>query len=536
MVAVPQQPTAGAPDDTDLLSFYPADGSAPKTRELKGGLLPWLKRTLAGRDEDFYGSFQNASAFLAAGTLERRGEWSIANVAAGAPDVDDDILLSQIVDGNYTVCFSTRMRSDPDNNVWALAARTTAADFPVGRKIVGRVPGVASRYATMTLTAAGTVVGAGDAEYVYAAATIDEVGDLFDHDDWNVFSEVVPPDIGIDSALIRSLGSLWDRMLVTLEGTASILKRARQIIQGNNETQTLSVTRVAGNPAAAGEIYLGNLANGIGQLLFWPPSATKDGTAFELEDLREYQSGDFLSYGGLEWEIGAQPWVTFQGSILTATVMLADGYVYDAADVPALNAAADFVLEGRDIHLGLVVAAILKRAANNLGGKGGAAGKIWAYLSSDTDATWRRLLDVLKADADTAAKRGDYHAALGPSAKVLVNGASTQISKNWTQVDLGAAEDYGDYSILAVTLKEQADRKDTTTAWFSTSRIAALDAASVAGQTWYDNARDPYIEPATSDIAGGKIILGKGAAGRYVMLAHDKNAAENYDLTIEGIR
>ena len=93
-------------------------------------------------------------------------------------------------------------------------------------------------------------------------------------------------------------------------------------------------------------------------------------------------------------------------------MLLAGGYVYDANDVPALNATADFVLDGRDIHLGLVIVAILKRAAANIGGKGGAAGKVWAYLSSNSNATWRRLLDVLKADADTAAKKADYRAAL----------------------------------------------------------------------------------------------------------------------------
>ena len=136
---------------------------------------------------------------------------------------------------------------------------------------------------------------------------------------------------------------------------------------------------------------------------------------FDVEDLREFKSGDFLSYGGLEWEIGDTPWVKFgigQTSLLTASVMLADGYVYDAADVPALNATADFVLEGRDIHLGLVITAILKRAANNLAGKGGAAGAVWAYVSGATDATWRSLLVVLKADADTNAKRAAYRAAL----------------------------------------------------------------------------------------------------------------------------
>ena len=290
-----------------------------------------------------------------------------------------------------------------------------------------------TNYAKLTLTAGGTLVGQGNGAYIYAPVAVDETGDLYDGADWNRFSETVPPDVAVDSSLIKSLGSLWDRMLVVLEATGSILKRARQIIQGTNEKQTLSVTRVNATPTGPGEIWLGNVQNGTGQALLWPPAATKDGTAFEIEDLREFKAGDFLSYGGLEWEIGDTPWTTFQGSVLQANVVLAEGYVYDANDVPALNAVADFVLEGRDIHLGLVVAAILKRAANNLGGKGGAAGKVWGYLSSATNATWRRLLDVLRADADTAAKKADYAAA-------LATGRLQKSVAGITELTLGASE------------------------------------------------------------------------------------------------
>ena len=48
----------------------------------------------------------------------------------------------------------------------------------------------------------------------------------------------------------------------------------------------------------------------------------------------------------------------------------------------------------------------------NIAGAGGAAGKAWGWVSGATDAAWRRLLDILKADAGTAAKKASYRAAL----------------------------------------------------------------------------------------------------------------------------
>ena len=67
---------------------------------------------------------------------------------------------------------------------------------------------------------------------------------------------------------------------------------------------------------------------------------------------------------------------------------------------------------GEDAHRFEFGLPVFLAAAVNLFGAGGAAGKLWAYVSSATNATWRRLLDVLKADAGTAAKRADYQAAL----------------------------------------------------------------------------------------------------------------------------
>ena len=139
MPAIPQQPTAGAPAPTDLAASYPPAPSMdpPKTRTWAAV----LRGLLAGREEDFWGSFQPASAFLAAGVVDRRGLWTLATNSAGAPTAQDSANLRDVADGDYTLCVSTTMRSDPDNNVWALEAAKGEAGYPLGRIIYGHVPG-----------------------------------------------------------------------------------------------------------------------------------------------------------------------------------------------------------------------------------------------------------------------------------------------------------------------------------------------------------------------------------------------------------
>ena len=406
-----------------------------------------LKGLLKGRETDQFSSYDNAlfgGGYWPGGfcLFDRNAEPTDDTDAIGQPD---------IASGSGVIAWGD-LRDDSDPDAAFTPEALVAARWPAGKVIylVPWHPFAAGVELAVTLTTAAQKSGAGNGERLWAEAnwvltgaiSPNEVGDYFR------WSEYSAGDVAVDSAVITALAPLLSRLralpnfaaahasslagyltaspapsgraalmtaLVTaFEGmSAALLKRLRLLWQGNNESQTLTATRVEVTPSAAGQLYIASPNHGFGQLLFWPPATLKDGTTpFSLADLKEFQSGDFLDFGAVRWEIGDTPWQTFQNSVLTASVMLADGYTFDAADLPAVNAAADFRLEGRDLHIGLVVAAILKRAAVNLGGKGGAAGKVWAYLSSGTNATWRRLLDVLKADADTAAKRADYRAAL----------------------------------------------------------------------------------------------------------------------------
>ena len=225
-----------------------------------------------------------------------------------------------------------------------------------------------------------------------------------------------------------------------LEGlSASLLARVRRLVQGNNETITLRVKRVNGTPAAAGEFSLDGLSDGVGQVLLYPPTTEKGGSPITVGEIKEFQSGDFVDYNGIEWELGATPWDTFAGNVVQASMQLAPGYTYDANDLPAVNAFADLELEGRDIHLGLVVRQILKRVGVNLGGKGGTQGQYWRRNATDSDAGWGDLPDHTDAENTVpfaAAFRDTYSRTWGSILNNATNGEA--IISNGNTVPQGA--------------------------------------------------------------------------------------------------
>ena len=400
---------------------------------------------LEGHEDDSYaGSYDEG--LLQATQLDKRFAWAVASTDGSAAPAQADIYneAEDIVAGARTLIVgATQFATIPDEySDWPpTPTKALTADLVAAlRNVHSASPPDKANYPIFVPSGVATKVGAGNGAYFWIPVTITIHGSLAsipgeegaassaNGNVWRLSAEE-PSTLEIDLPYqaignppwaLRTLALLpaaaWQNVVAGLESlTGSWLKRLRLLVQGNNESQTLRIKRVAVNPTAAGEISLANLNNGIGQLILWPPATTKDGTPFDVDDLKEYKSSDFLSYGSLEWVIGDTPWIKFgigNTQLLTASVFLADGYTYNAADLPALDAYADFVLEGRDIHLGLVIPAILKRSSPNIGGNGGAAGRLWAYLTSATDATWRRLLDVLKADADNAAKKADYQAAL----------------------------------------------------------------------------------------------------------------------------
>ena len=157
------------------------------------------------------------------------------------------------------------------------------------------------------------------------------------------------------------------------------------------------------------------------------------------------------------------------------------------ADGEAIKVVLQSALVDRDEF----VEAVFGASETNVAGRAGAAGKIWAYLSSATNAGWRRLLDVLKADADTAAKKADYRAALatGRVEIDIAGGAAVALT------DANAAS-----SALRLTGVRTAD-----------AVLSVPDAAAGVLQIEHDATGDYMVSvKAASQAAGAAVRLERG--------------------------
>ena len=131
---------------------------------------------LVGKETDRYASY--GSAFLAASY--RRGAFTLYNQSSGAPQNANEIGQPDIANGDVVMAVSTFLRTDrdPDNLVWA--DENTVADYPSGRVLEVSIWNRPAASYTATLTGAGTLVGAGDAAYIWFPCTLSGVTDATD--------------------------------------------------------------------------------------------------------------------------------------------------------------------------------------------------------------------------------------------------------------------------------------------------------------------------------------------------------------------
>ena len=148
--------------------------------DLDDKLAAYVQKTdLEGHESDRYASYTNA--FIAA-SGDRRGSISLFNTDTGPPTDANAVRQPDIADRatNGIIAFGATLRTDRDPNNLVWADTNVPGHYVSGQKIVVSVWNKPEARVVVTLTSGGTLVDTGNAAYIWAYATWDEVEDIPD--------------------------------------------------------------------------------------------------------------------------------------------------------------------------------------------------------------------------------------------------------------------------------------------------------------------------------------------------------------------
>lgn len=354
------------------------------------------REALEGHESDLFADYQPASSFLDAGTTYRTAGWTMATNTTGAPTASDSQNSGEIDTGAATIAFAQlRTDSNPDS-AYTLGPALSAADYPRGtvRHISPWDPYDPDSHLRVTWTSNSTLVGTGDAAYLWATVDVVEVGNIENDSDYFRISENVPSGLDVDLPYTAIANPPWvradvdeqdgapDFLYVQVGGAAKRqdFADARRHIAGHI---SLGSYEVASNvPSTAGQVYLAAENGGRRQVnVTW---ATSD-----LEtDLATYLvSGQVLRIGELEG--------TILGSNATKNTVPNGGYQFQIGNIsgvlPSVGSTVDLVAEGQDVHphgVGLPSACVVGQiflltqvsGSNALGLYACLAANVWTHI------------------------------------------------------------------------------------------------------------------------------------------------------------
>ena len=161
---------------------------------------------IVGKETDRYASYNNALI----GSGYRTGDWCLFNQATAPTDDTNAVRQPDIADrnANGVVVFGQTLRTDRNPNNFVAAPASAATDYKSGDVIYASIWNKPDARIAITLTSGGTLVGTGDAAYIWATATWDEIGeipasDVVDYGDYFKIAKEEPTQtiIGITKAM-----------------------------------------------------------------------------------------------------------------------------------------------------------------------------------------------------------------------------------------------------------------------------------------------------------------------------------------------
>ena len=321
-------------------------------RNVKGAPELVERTDLEGNESDLFASWQPASAFLTSGTTYRSGAWGLASNTTGAPTAADDVRENAIAAGAGTIFFG-RLRTDSDGDAsYTLGPALSAADYPSGTilHISNWDPYDPDNHIRVTWSSDSTLVGTGDAAYLWATVSIAEVGDVggwgASHGGYYRLSSEVPSGLDVDLPYTAIGNAPW----VRTDGS-NVTPELVEAIQGSNEDEDLGTfTRVA-----LGQEQSGDNRFGVGGAL-----------VFSVAEDANYQSATSDTNDAKLWRAAKErAWVRFGNGWEIEIVSLSARYIgtgraqYSigtwnviAGTAPGLNSTTSVTIIGEDVHRG----------------------------------------------------------------------------------------------------------------------------------------------------------------------------------------
>ena len=429
-----------------------------------------FRTDLEGHDTDKYASYNNA--LIGAGY--RSGDFCLFT-GTTQPTNARAIGQPSIASGSGVVAFG-RLRTDKDPNVLVWDVVPAASDYPNGRVIHATVEGKNPGHVRITLTSAGTLVGTGDAAYVWAQASWVEIGDVGPQDegDWWKLSEFVPSglDVRIPWTDIVDAPDFLEKSGAGAGTTAVTQESLLPVRAANGEYEDKSVAHMGDHIRpqltaprileATYETTLSDVDAGDGKINVGAISGGSATVTWGLRDTESLEGGgslpkdDIISILTLHHRITVYAGTkVFKGTItgyggggasypyqVTVSEATKDGAAF--ADVETIKIKLESAIPDRDE---LADQSYLAETPS-IAGKGGSAGKIWAWVSSATNAAWVSIVSVLldafapsRADSDRGKAlilKADDKDALAlvsvPAVPVQLLNVTTASASTWTSV------------------------------------------------------------------------------------------------------
>ena len=175
---------------------------------------------LEGRESDRYASYNNALI----GSGYRTGDFCLFNQSTGVPLTANAYGQPDIANGTVTWAFGAKLRTDRDPNKFVAADANAAADYVDGDVIHLQIWNKPKTTATLTLTSGGTLVGAGDAAYIYGTGTLagitDDFDDVADNGDYFLIADEEPSNLSIQIPTKDVIGSFGSDKVNTSEASS----------------------------------------------------------------------------------------------------------------------------------------------------------------------------------------------------------------------------------------------------------------------------------------------------------------------------